>query len=145
MPSRTAFSFSQGRAPAVVSCPLRQCLQGKELDTSVGNHGPSYCLASLWGLISGLRVPLPMRNGMQAFMNLPHVLWVRDLHMASGFQWSEGGMGQLEAGSLSHNSFFSRKEPWCQYQKTRVDILSWKINHGRASASLNLGFLTCEM
>ena len=55
---------------------------------ALGNHGTSYGLASWWDLILGLPVPLPMENGTQTFMILPPVLWIRDLQMALGFQWS---------------------------------------------------------
>lgn len=81
------------------SPPARAVLAGEGIGRVLGNHGISYCSVSFWGLISGLRVPLPMGDGMQTFMNLPHGLWAGDLQMASGFQWNEGGMGQLKTVS----------------------------------------------
>ena len=62
---------------------------GEEMDMSLKSYGTSYCVACLCGLISGLRVPLPIGNDMQTFMSLPHVLQIRDLQMVSGVQWSE--------------------------------------------------------
>jgi hypothetical protein len=51
-----------------VFLPTEVVLSGKII--ILGNHGTSYCLAFLWGLISGLCVPSLMGNGIQLLMSL---------------------------------------------------------------------------
>ena len=69
---------------------------------TLGNHGIPYCLASWWGLILPFHIPLPLESGMQTFVILPHVIWLRDLQvdLQVGFNRAKEEMGQL--GAVSH-------------------------------------------
>lgn len=97
-----------------------------------------------------------MASDFRVACSSSHGEWDADFHefasrplgkrSPNGFRVSvkRGGNGAVK-GSLSHNYFFFKKEPWCRYQKTNIDILSTQLTPGGDSASLGRSVLICEM